>query len=466
MFSSNVAGQLLFLGGLMHLARTLGPGGFGLWNFAQAWLIYLFRGGEMGLEVIGVREIGRNPANTPQLITAVIVSRCILVIILIIIVLITVVLGFIPKDTVPLMLTFSLSIIPMAFLLEWVFEGHQSLLNVSIARVVKGAIFFILVILFVKSASDMTLSAFFYVVSLTLPLLYVGWLALHRFGYANIRKTFSFLPNLWKSALPVGLATLLSNFSLFFGTMVIGYTMQHDQLGYFTASHRIMIFLWAYIISSLQRIILPTLSSLHQTSTASFRSFVEKFLRYAAFLSLGIGIFVTTFSKYIIHVLYSVQYEPSIIVLQILVWAFAMASIRAILEISLLASDKQKMYFIGMIFVSILYVVFTPLLVSFYGINGAAFAAVIAESSYLIALVVLWSREYHSIAWITILKSSIAVLPAISVVLVSTLNPLFSMLLATSIYLCLLLLSKTLDISELIEVPRLIKIAFERKKVT
>ena len=353
----------------------------------------------------------------------------------------------------------------MAFLLEWVFEGHQSLLNVSIARVAKGAIFFILVILFVKSTSDMTLSALFYVISLTLPLLYVGWFALRRFGCANIRTTFSSLPNLWKSALPVGFATLLSNFSLFFGTMVIGYTMQHDQLGYFTASHRIMIFLWAYIISSLQRIVLPTLSSLHQTSTASFRSFVEKFLRYAAFLSLGIGIFVTSFSKYIINVLYSVQYEPSIIVLQIIVWAFVMASIRAILEISLLASDKQKMYFIGMIFVSILYIVFTPWLVSRYGINGAAYAAVLAESSYLIVLVVLWSREYHSIAWITIMKSSIAALPAIIVVLAFTLNPIYSMLIATSIYLCLLLLSKTLDISELIKVPRLIKIAFEGKKV-
>jgi O-antigen/teichoic acid export membrane protein len=466
MFTSNVAGQLLFLGGMMHLARTLGPGGFGLWNFAQAWLIYFFRGGEMGLEVIGVRELGRNPASTPTLITAIVISRCILVIILVVVIAGIISLGFIPTDAIPLLLTFSLSLIPMAFLLEWVFEGHQSLLNISIARVAKGAIFFILVVLFVKSGSEMTLSAFFYVLSLTLPLLYIGWLAIRRFGYANIRKIFSFFPFLWKSALPIGLATLLSNYSLFFGTMVIGYTMQHDQLGYFTASHRIMVFLWAYIISSLHRIILPTLSSLHHTSSVSFRSFVEKFIRYAAFLSLGIGLFVTSFSKIIIHILYSDRYNPSITVLQILVWAFVMASIRAILEISLLASDKQKLYFIGMVFVSILYTVFTPWLVSLYGITGAAYAALIAESSYLIALVALWSREYHSIAWITIMKSSIAVIPPIIVVLALPWNPIYSILIATSIYLCLLLLSKTLYISELVKVSRLMKITFERKKGT
>jgi O-antigen/teichoic acid export membrane protein len=456
-FTSNVIGQLLYLGGLMYLARTLGAGGFGLWNFAQAWLIYLFRGGEMGLEVIGVKEIARNPDGTPQLITAIVVSRCILVVILVIIIFTTIVLRLIPADAVPLLIVFSLSIFPMAFILEWVFEGHQSLLNVGVARVAKGAIFFILVVLFVKSTYEMTLSALFYVVSLTLPILYIGWLALRLFGCANIKGIFSLFPNLWKSALPVGFATLLSNYSLFFGTMIIGYTMQRDQLGYFTASHRIMIFLWAYIISSLQRIVLPTLSNLHQNSTEKFRAFVEKFLLYAAFLSIGIGLLVTCFSKIIIYLLYSDSYYHSIQVLQILVWAFVMASIRAILEIALLASDNQKKYFLGMIFVAVLYTILTPSLVYLYGINGAAYAALITELSYLLVLAILWSREYSSNLWKTVAKYFIAASIASIVFFAIKLNTVLSLTCMISAYLGCLIILKVFSKSEFAEIPKLVR---------
>ncbi len=461
----NVTGQFFYFLGLAHLARALGPAGFGLWNFAQAWLIYLFRGGEMGLEVIGVREIARNPTGTHKLISAVVVSRCVLAVILVGSVFMAVELGLIPRDAAPLVIAFSFSLIPMAFILEWVFEGHQTLLNVSIARIAKGVLFFALVVLCVKSIDELTLAAFIYVMSITIPILFVGWIALRRFGCANIRSIFPLFPHLWKSALPVGFATLLSNYSLFLGTMVIGYTMQRDQLGYFTASHRIMIFLWAYTISSLQRVVLPTLSNLHQLSADSFQSFVEKFLRYAALLSIGIGLFVTSFSKMIIHILYSDRYDPSVPVLQILVWAFVMASIRAILEIALLASDKQKMYSIGMLFVATLYTVLTPWLVSRSGINGAAYAALIAESSYLLLLVVLWSRERRSDIWKSMAKFGLSVSVAIGVLFSLQVNAVLGILCAITIYVGLLLALQAVSVSELAELPRLGKAVFERKLV-
>jgi O-antigen/teichoic acid export membrane protein len=456
LFTSNIIGQLFYLGGLVHLARILGPGGFGLWNFAQAWLMYLFRGGEMGLEVVGVREIARNPDNTPNLISAVITSRCLLAIILFFIVSLAIVFGLIPKDTIPLMIAFSIAIVPMAFILEWVFEGHQSLSSVSIARIAKGIIFFILVISFVKSTNEITLSAFFYVISITIPIVYIGWLVLKRFGHADIKDILSFFPFLWKSALPIGLATLLSNYSLFLGTMVIGYTMQRDQLGYFTASHRIMLFLWAYIISNLQRVVLPTLTNLNKSSVDSFRSFVEKFLRYAVFISFGIGLLITSFSSIIIHVLYSDNYNPSVPVLQILVWAFAMASNRMILEMALLASDRQRLYFYGMIFIAILYTTFTPLLISIYGINGAAYAALISESLYLFGLTFLWSYENSSDIWKYLIKSSVAIFIAIIIMLTIQLNVMLS-LVGASIYLVFLILLKIFPLRELLEMYHLIK---------
>ena len=111
------------------------------------------------------------------------------------------------------------------------------------------------------------------------------------------------------------------------------------------------------------------------------------FLRYAAFFSFGIGVVITSLSSFIIHGLYSSNYNPSVPILQILIWAFVMASIRMIMEMVLLATDNQKnANFYGIAIPAVLYTIFTPLLVHMYGINGAAYTALISESSYLIVL--------------------------------------------------------------------------------
>jgi O-antigen/teichoic acid export membrane protein len=247
--------------------------------------------------------------------------------------------------------------------------------------------------------------------------------------------------------------------------MVIGYSMQHDQLGYYTASHRMVIFLWAYIISNLQRVVLPTLVNLHQTSTESFKSFVEMFLRYAAFFSLGIGVIITSLSGFIIQVLYSNKYNPSVPILQILIWAFVMATIRMILEIVFLATDRQKMYFYGMIFSAIIYTVFTPLLIYIYGITGAAYAALISESSYLIVLVALWCREHKSDIWKPLIKLNFAASVSIIMMFTIRVNTIIGILCATSLYLVALLSLKAFSLSELFGMYGLVKAVFRKKSI-
>jgi O-antigen/teichoic acid export membrane protein len=457
LFTSNVIGQVFYLGGLVHLARVFGPGGFGLWNFAQAWLIYLFRGGEMGLETLGVREIARNPADTPRLISAVVFSRVLLLIILFIIIITVVLLGIIPSDTAPILLTFSLVLIPMAFILEWVFEGHQTIWSVSIARAFKGFLFFLPVIIFVRSSNELILSALFYVISLTLPICYIGWYTIKCFNYEKIRNIYPLLPRIWKSALPIGLSALLSNYNLFLGTMVIGYTMQHDYLGYYTASHRIILFLWAYIISNLQRVVLPTLSHLHHASIDSFKSFVESFLRYASVISGGIGLILFFLSNFIIRIIYSDRYILSSPILQILGWAFALASIRMILEMALLASDRQRFYFKGMVILSIIYSTFTPILVFCCGIDGAAYAAIIAEGSYSAFLVTLWCRENRSDIWMVLLKPLIAAAVVTPVLMYFSMSTIFNVILASCGYIAILFFSKAFTYSEFTKMFVLLK---------
>jgi O-antigen/teichoic acid export membrane protein len=140
--------------------------------------------------------------------------------------------------------------------------------------------------------------------------------------------------------------------------------------------------MWAYIITSLHRILLPSLSKSFHESSDHFRLFVGTFFRFSALVAIPIGLLGTLCATPLMKVLYSARYEASGIIFGILVWGFVLATIRSILEIALIASDRQRRYMRGIIFLSLVYTVLTPILTLRFGITGAAVAVVSCESIY------------------------------------------------------------------------------------
>jgi O-antigen/teichoic acid export membrane protein len=239
----------------------------------------------------------------------------------------------------------------------------------------------------VSHSEDAELAAYLYVGSVALPGLIVFSFVISRFGF----DWSSFRPRKGLDALikstPIGIATLLSQYSMFAATMMVGYFLSKEDLGFFTAAHRIVIFLWAYIISSQQRILLPSLSKSFHESLPQFREFVEKFFRLSALAAVPIGLIGTVCSTALMMLLYSARYEASGVVFGILLWGFVFANIRSILETALIASDRQMRLLKGMAFLSIMYTIMTPILTLQFGIIGTAIAVVVSELSYFTYLI-------------------------------------------------------------------------------
>lgn len=382
LFAGNVIGQLFFFFGLAYLARVLGPSGFGVWNFAQVLMLYLLRIGEFGLEVVGIRETSRNPTAVRSWIATAVSVRFVLALLLFGLTLLASVSNLLPVGTSSLVLISALAVFPMALLLEWVFEARQEVGIISIARILKGLLFFIGVFWLVSSSADVDTAAYLYVASLTLPGLIIFSIIVTRFGFdwtsLNVRRG---LDALAKSA-PIGIATLLSQYSLSLATIVIGYCLSKEELGFFTAAHRIVLFLWAYIITSMHRILLPSLSRSFHESLPQYQRFVGRFFRLSALAAIPIGLIGTLCATPLMKLLYSDQYEASGNVFGILLWGFVLATIRSILEIALIASDRQRRFMKGMVFLSAAYTVLTPILTLQFGITGAAVAVVVSELSY------------------------------------------------------------------------------------
>lgn len=296
-----------------------------------------------------------------------------------------------PAESARLVVLFSLAVFPVAFLVEWVFEAHQELVLVGLARVAKGVMFALAVYVFVKSSADIESSILGYNISLLLPIIVVFALSVSRFGFSSSAISFRSGIQILRQALPIGAASILSQVSLFFGTMVIGYTLSKGELGYFSAAHRIIVFIWAYVVSSSWRVLLPTLSRLHNSSHDDFAHFVGRFFRIIALLAFPLGLVACLAGSKIIPLLYSSDYEPGVVVFQVLTWSLVIGLMRAILEMALIASNNQQQYFRGMLLLVICYVVLTPVLTKQFGITGTAIASVASEFVYFM-YVVLYSR--------------------------------------------------------------------------
>ena len=66
LLGGNVVGQIFNLFALLLLARVLTLSTFRVWNFAGAWVLYLSKSGEFGLEIVGLLtlSVGVGPVTS------------------------------------------------------------------------------------------------------------------------------------------------------------------------------------------------------------------------------------------------------------------------------------------------------------------------------------------------------------------------------------------------------------------
>jgi len=372
---------------MIQLARVVGPAAFGAWSYSQAWFFYLLRAGEFGLEVTGIRAIARDKSELNQRASWVLTLRLGMAAALFGLVVLLVFAGVIPSGSSNLVVLFSLGVFPVAISLEWLYEAVQRTRNVGLARVLKGSLFFLFVVLAVKGSEDLAKSAIYYTLSLSIPAVLLLLVARREFGFGRLGLSWQKAKELLKEAWPIAIATLFSQYSLFFSTIFLGYAASERELGFFTAAHRLIVFVWAYGIVASNRVILPTLSNYFRESEEKYGEFLRNVTRVLAIVALPIGVIGCVVARDFINLLFGPQFSSSSGVFQILVWALVVAVTRSGLEIGLIATQKQNLYLRGMAFVAVLHTVLAPIGYALNGIAGVATAMLVAETSYAAYLV-------------------------------------------------------------------------------
>ncbi len=365
-FSSKAFGFLT----TVYLARVLGAEQFGQYSWVMAVYAYAYMMANFGFETHGTRTIAQRPSH--DFISGILVLRFIYA---------TIVFAFViflntfilPKFNFLLILQ-SASLLLLPFNTQYIFRGLNKAKYDGLSRMAQAGLFFLMVYVFVEADKILLLPVVWFVVSaITLVSFYL--LMRKIVSYTFSLPALSFIKTILIDSLPVGIASALILLYLNFDTILLGFYVDNQSVGLYSVAFKIYYFGYSFL--ALYYIaFLPSLSRKNDDRyRKTQRNYILPLFLLAAALVL-IGIFL---SEYIIVLLYGEHYLASISVMKILFFSLAAACVNFAFMNPLQAMGKDAFFIKILMFRTILFVIFCLILISKYGIMGAAYSTLVAE---------------------------------------------------------------------------------------
>jgi len=391
LFSGMVAQLLGFLA-IVYLARVLGPGDFGKLNFAMAIVTYFILIANLGLPLLGTRQIARDRENIDSNLANILTMRLFLAAQSFGLLFLIVYFLNKPPEIKYLIILYGLGIIPSALLLDWAFQGVERMEYIGAGRILGSIIYVGLTLGFVKGQQQLLLVPCFQISANLLVAVLLIFIFVYYFGKPRFRYKFSSLKGLLTAALPIGLSILMIQVVHYIDTLMLGFMKSTEQVGHYSAAYKIIMILltavWCY-----QDAVFPVISNYYKTSTDSLKKIQSYSTKIMLTLTLPLAIGGTILAKPIMNLIYGGQYGPGVIALQILIWTVAIGSLHGIYVRGLIACDRQNRRLIIAIVHAFIVIALNFVFIPLFGLIGAAIVTVSAE----FLVIFLSYREFSKI---------------------------------------------------------------------
>jgi O-antigen/teichoic acid export membrane protein len=419
-FSWLVVGDVLSRGlnffTIIYLARVLGASAFGLFNFAQAILIYGLLLVDSGLSLLGTREIAKTKEHAGALTLNIIAVRSILSLILF--ALSMLVIWLVPATT-DLKLLFVLTFIfvfSRAINVDWAFMGLEKMEFIAYSKILTSACFFFLVVWLVKGSNDL----------LTVPLIYaISGVGISFLFLLLIFRLFTpfrlthLKPSRWwdylYESIPLGAVSIVTVMYHNMDTIMLGLMNQTAAVGLYNASYKLF-YVVAGFIGLWQFASLSVVTGYFKDSKAKALDFLDKYLRLTLLAVIPVITLITVFAGQIIYLAYGAEYLPGVSALQVLIWGNLPLALSGVFGVLILFPiGKSKEFFYGASVGAIANLLLNLVLIPRYGYFGSSVATLLSECLVAFAMYALVRKEYPvpiiKNAWIPVLASIASVLP-------------------------------------------------------
>ncbi|MES2358951.1 MAG: flippase [Gemmatimonadota bacterium] len=376
--SGEVTARLIAFAGMLYVARTLGPERYGVIGFALAVLLYLQRLADAGFDLgVGVREVAAHRDQLGSMVPALLTVRAAIAI-LIAGTAAALSLVFLPSPDGKVLALYCAAVIAVGISTSWVHVGLEHARRVAAARVVGECVALGVLLFAVHGSADVERVPIAQVIGdgLTAVILLVilarsGIVLLPR---VNLRVALPLLRQGWHlmAASLFGLA--LYNSDLLFLRFFRG----SESVGYYAAAYTVVAFCLnvgiAYGLS-----LLPVLSAC-RADTGEHRKLFETALAHVFVFLIPVVVGGAVVAPGIVALVLGPTYVPAAAALRLLIWSLVPGVLCNVAVVGLLSvgreADVLRAFALTLVVVTILDIV----LISRFGIPGAAVATILGES--------------------------------------------------------------------------------------
>lgn len=365
-------------------ARYLGPGNYGLINYAAAYSVFFFSICTLGINFIIVKEFVDNPFEEGKILgTSLILRGLSSIFSAIVIIGISFILDSNEPITKTVVILYTFSLIFQIFdMFNYWFQSRLQAKYTAIASLIAYSITAIYKIVLLITGQPVTLFALSMsidYISIALILFYFykkeggGKLSFSlKYGKLLLKKSYHFI-------LPGLMVAIYGQTD----KMMLKHMINEAEIGYYATAVSLCS-VWCFILSAIIDSMSPTIMKLYQEDEKNFIKY-NKILYFIVFyISIIVSIIFTIFGKLIIQILFGEVYLPTVAPLRIITWYTAFSYLGVARNAWVVCKDKQRylkyLYCSSAILNVILNLIFIPK----YGAVGAAFASLISQISTVI----------------------------------------------------------------------------------
>ncbi|MDW8068907.1 MAG: flippase [Anaerolineae bacterium] len=443
----------------IFVVRQLGDTGYGLYMTALAYVGVFAILSDLGLAPYMVREVAKNPDRTPIFFANVVLLRLVLSAgTLLVIVGSVLVLKRSPELTLGTAIAAcTLFIYAFAGPMESLFIARERLDLLSLMNVLQQMGFVVL-----GTAALVGGLGFMGLLGASLGSLALmtvtGWRLLQRTGGTPWHPN----PRLWltllKAALPFGVIGFSLGLSYKIDTVLLQYFYGDAVTGWYNAAYN-LIFLLMMVSHAVNLALYPILCRQYAVDPRRMPTLYTQALKYLFVVAFPIAVGTTALARPLIHLLYTDQFAPSVLPLQILIWVLPLMFLTELLGYVTIVHNQEKEVARALLVSTAVNITLNLVLIPRWGLLAASVVTVLTEM--ILAGQYLWLLRHELVAVnfrAVFLKPGLsAVLMGVVVFLVREMNFFLVVTLGAAIYLGLLTLTGSVGRQEVVLLGDLVR---------
>lgn len=397
-----VANYLFPLITLPYLVRVLGPEGYGLFNFAFAFIAYFITISDYGFNLTAPREISINRDDKEKLteiFSSVLSIKGGLLIAGFLLLFLVVNLFSKFKDDETIYYLMFLIAVGHAIYPLWFFQGMEKMKYISFTTITIKAITVLLIFLLVKTRNDLfTLVAIHSFSSLALGVSGIGFVFV-KFKVRFKLQSFDTLKYHFFEGGYIFLSTAAINLYTSTNTFILGLFAGDAIVGYFSAADKIRAAVQS-MFTTLSRTIYPHLSKLFTVSLSKALIIIQKLTKILAIFYFLLCTLLFIFAEQIVILIAGSLYINSVIVLRIIAFLPMITLVSNIAGVLIIINlGYKKVFLLITTFACVISILLSILIVPLYFHIGTSITMLVTEIYVTLAMLMFLKRKKINILY-------------------------------------------------------------------